>query len=87
MRRRISFTLVVMFLLMGISQTARGARCTGSSNCRACTTCSSCKHCNGGGGSCGVCGGGSGGGWFKWLVIGGVVVYVIGAAGSKKNNK
>ena len=47
------FLAVAIALVLTV--TSYGAKCTGSSNCKACTTCSSCKYCSKDGGTCSVC--------------------------------
>jgi hypothetical protein len=49
--------LKVLFALatLLIVSDAFGARCTGSSHCRACSSCRYCAHCAKQGGTCGVC--------------------------------
>lgn len=47
------FLAVAVALIFSVP--SYGAKCTGSSNCKACTTCSSCKYCSKDGGTCSVC--------------------------------
>lgn len=45
---------ILSFVLLGCSNAAVAATCTGAADCRACKNCKYCKHCKAGG-SCGVC--------------------------------